>query len=268
MKKNTSPHLLMCISIFCMFSLGTVAQVGIGTSTPNGILDVTSSTNGVVFPRVVLTAANNPLPVVNPNGGVLALGTTVYNTTATTPPTATNNLYEGFYFWNGTRWIPQFELEESQIFEQTSVGQRVPNTPQNITGLTNRTFIPKYSGMYKIEVIMDYGGGQLNNPPSGNIHIIPAQANFNFTFNGTSTTKYINVLSAINLGNAAPHIVNVYKRPTIIMYMLLTAGTSYPFNLSITQIAGNGFVNGGASGTGMGYVGSNGPCSVEFTFVE
>ena len=69
---------------FAVFSLMTLcatlsyAQVGINTTTPNGALEISSSTNGVVFPRVALTATNVAAPVVNPNGGSLAPGTTVF----------------------------------------------------------------------------------------------------------------------------------------------------------------------------------------------
>jgi hypothetical protein len=79
------------------------AQVGIGTVTPRGALDINSSTNGFVPPQVALTAVNVATPIVNPQGGALATGTIVYNTaTAGTNP---NNVTPGYYFWNGTNWI-------------------------------------------------------------------------------------------------------------------------------------------------------------------
>jgi len=79
------------------------AQVGIGTTTPRGALEINSSTNGFVPPQVGLTAINAAAPVVNPQGDVLANGTMVYNTATT--GTAPNNVTPGYYFWNGTVWI-------------------------------------------------------------------------------------------------------------------------------------------------------------------
>lgn len=79
------------------------AQVGIGTTTPNGALDVNSSTQGFLLPRVSLTASNVALPIVNPAGGALINGTMVYNTA--TSGVFPNNVLPGYYYWNGSNWI-------------------------------------------------------------------------------------------------------------------------------------------------------------------
>lgn len=83
----------------------TTGAVGIGTSTPQGALDVVAGSNnyGFVIPRVALTASNAQAPVTNPQTGVIPAGTIVYNTA--TAGTAPNNVAPGLYFWNGTRWI-------------------------------------------------------------------------------------------------------------------------------------------------------------------
>lgn len=84
--------------------LGAFAQVGINTTDPQAVLDIESDENGILIPRVILTAANIAAPVVNPAGGALEVSTLVYNTaTAGTPP---NNVVPGFYYWNGTLWVP------------------------------------------------------------------------------------------------------------------------------------------------------------------
>lgn len=80
------------------------AQVGVGTTTPNGALDVSSTTNGFVPPRVALSATNVAAPISNPNGGGNPVaGTIVWNTaTAGVMP---NNVAPGLYYWDGTRWV-------------------------------------------------------------------------------------------------------------------------------------------------------------------
>ncbi|MCS6818863.1 MAG: hypothetical protein RMJ53_08220, partial [Chitinophagales bacterium] len=73
-------------------------NVGIGTTTPDGKLDIVSTNDGLLIPRVALTAANSSSPLTSP-----AVSELVYNTaTAGTPP---NDVTPGFYYWNGTRWV-------------------------------------------------------------------------------------------------------------------------------------------------------------------
>lgn len=87
-----------------LFIDGGTDAVGIGTDTPNGVLEINSSTTGLVLPRVALQATNIQAPIVNPRGAVaLEPGTTVYNTaTAGTTPI---NVAPGLYYWNGSRWV-------------------------------------------------------------------------------------------------------------------------------------------------------------------
>ena len=76
------------------------AQTGIGTTTPSpsAKLEVASSNQGFLPPRIALTATNAASPVTSPATGLL-----VYNTATTgTPP---NNVAPGYYFWNGSAWV-------------------------------------------------------------------------------------------------------------------------------------------------------------------
>lgn len=72
------------------------AQVGIGTTTPNGALEVTSSTDGMLIPRISLTATN-VATIATPTISEL-----VYNTNTTV---GVNGVSPGFYYWDGTNWI-------------------------------------------------------------------------------------------------------------------------------------------------------------------
>ena len=85
------------------------AQVGVGTTTPQGALDLnpTIATNyGFAPPRVALTATNLQAPVVNPQGGVIPNGTLVWNTgTSLLAVPIADRVAPGMYYWNGTRWI-------------------------------------------------------------------------------------------------------------------------------------------------------------------
>jgi len=88
------------------FPLFTIAQVGINTTTPNAMLDVQSTNNGVLIPRVQLTSTLDNTTIINPNAGPLVTSTLVYNMAPA--GIAPNNVIAGFYYWNNTasRWIP------------------------------------------------------------------------------------------------------------------------------------------------------------------
>jgi hypothetical protein len=83
------------------FSINLSAQnVGIGTSMPDASakLDVVDANRGLLIPRVALTATNASGPVTSPATSLL-----VYNTAI--DGTAPNNVWPGFYYWNGTKWV-------------------------------------------------------------------------------------------------------------------------------------------------------------------
>jgi len=98
----TFSQLVLAVSVALCFQT-SFSQVGIGTTTPRGALDISSTTQGIVPPAVALTNINIQAPVINPQGGVIPAGTFVWNTnTAGSIPT---NVSPGLYYWNGTRWI-------------------------------------------------------------------------------------------------------------------------------------------------------------------
>lgn len=82
--------------------ISVLAQVGVGTTTPRGALDINSSTQGVVVPTVSLVDVLTQT-AVNPQGGAIPAGTIVYNDA--TSGASPNNVGPGLYFWNGARWV-------------------------------------------------------------------------------------------------------------------------------------------------------------------
>lgn len=90
---------IVILALFLVFLSGK-AQTGIGTSTPSASakLEVASSTQGFLPPRLALTATNAASPVTSPATGLI-----VYNTASA--GTAPNTVAPGYYFWNGTAWI-------------------------------------------------------------------------------------------------------------------------------------------------------------------
>src|SRR6187402_2389438 len=78
---------LLLIQAYCF------AQVGVGTTTPTGALDITSTTDGLIIPRIRLVNTATTT-VVTPTISEL-----VYNTATT------GDVTPGFYYWDGTKWI-------------------------------------------------------------------------------------------------------------------------------------------------------------------
>ncbi|PXV62836.1 hypothetical protein CLV62_11752 [Dysgonomonas alginatilytica] len=79
----------------CLSTNLIYAQIGIGTETPDhsSILDISSTNQGVLFPKVALLSDKDQVTVANPQEGLL-----VYNT-------GTGGLkYQGLVCWDGTSW--------------------------------------------------------------------------------------------------------------------------------------------------------------------
>lgn len=91
------------LTLLLVFPFLSLAQVGINTTAPKAALDVESTNNGMLIPRVQLTSTLDATTVVNPNTGPLETSTLVYNIAAA--GTVPNNVVAGFYYWNGSQWI-------------------------------------------------------------------------------------------------------------------------------------------------------------------
>lgn len=111
----------------------TSAQVGIGTTTPQGALDITSTNDGLLIPRVALMlGANFPLPLSAPVNSEI-----IYNTA--TVGTAPNNVTPGFYFWRTSpapaRWV-RFVTGDVALGWMTN-GNSGLNAADNFLGTTD-----------------------------------------------------------------------------------------------------------------------------------
>lgn len=156
-------RLITKLSVFVVlssvfFTSQVNAQVGINTTVPEGILDISSNNQGVVFPRVSLTDKLMQAPVTNPNGANLVIGTVVYN--INTSGAYPNNVIPGYYFWDGTSWI---EMNSDNIYkndgiinEERTVGVtntvNFDNSTFLIDGINNRVGVGVTSPLGKFHV--------------------------------------------------------------------------------------------------------------------
>jgi hypothetical protein len=91
---------IVSVIVLGLVFLNGKAQTGIGTTTPSpsAKLEVFSTNQGFLPPRIALSATNATNPVTSPATGLL-----VYNTA--TNGTTPNNVAPGYYYWNGTAWV-------------------------------------------------------------------------------------------------------------------------------------------------------------------
>ena len=256
---------LLLICIFLGLCNSLYAQVGINTKTPSGILDVNSSIYGMVLPRIALTATNVAAPVLNPQGGGLVAGTVVYNTNSTT--TGSDDVYKGIYVWNGTEWVNKFTKKHAQFFTQSSFFQPRSNQGyEDIPGLDNQSFTANYTGVYKVEISMNFGAGYIVNASAGT-DVGTQDGIFRFVFDGNTYLMPVKTYGTRTDGGT--NYYAIWEQFSIVDYLNLTAGTSYSFNLDFDQADSPGFVNNGNSGTGKGFIGipDHVPCSVEFIYI-
>lgn len=86
----------------CVVSEAFSQNVGINSTgaapAASAMLDIASSSSGLLIPRVALTAANTAGPVTSP-----AVSLLVYNTA--TAGTAPNDVSPGYYYWDGAKWV-------------------------------------------------------------------------------------------------------------------------------------------------------------------
>lgn len=98
LNNQTMKQFLFSSSLFLLSFLAN-AQVGVGTTNPLGALDVTSTNDGLVVPRVALTFGFNlPQPLSSPTVSEM-----IYNT-STTSNAGFGIVTPGFYYWTGSKW--------------------------------------------------------------------------------------------------------------------------------------------------------------------
>ncbi len=155
------PHAMKRILFFIFttfFAFYSAAQVGIGTTTPRGALEVSNTTNGgILVPSYALTGDNDAVTVINPQGGALETGTLVYNSATVT---GSNSLRDGFVYWDGSNWnriMPKTEIMLRKFVAGGIGGSgSVFNFPSesfsNITGASyTGTSLTLPTGIYTIE---------------------------------------------------------------------------------------------------------------------
>ncbi len=247
------------------FYNNSYAQVGIGTVTPQGSLDITSTNQGVVLPRVILSRTDTQT-ISNPQTGVIPDGTVVYNTVTTVD--GNYSVYPGIYVWIVDKWVPQFSQKQSILIRQDGTDFRATNSEQNIP-LTASTFTPEFSGTYRIELSVNFGGGYMRNPSNADrLNVGSQTGNFKLTYNNGSDVDYLIPIKSYSARyRSGSNYYAIWKQQSIVFYVVINRGDTPTFNLSIQQTTDTQFENNGNSRNGRGNVGDDIPCTIEIDFV-
>lgn len=158
--------LLFIISL----TFNSYAQVGIGTTSPKGALEITSTNDGLLIPRISLSATN--IATVNtPTTSELVYNT---NTSAAGP----NQVTPGFYYWNGSLWV---RLANSTSNDWALTGNSGTTAGTNFIGTTDAQDLRfKTNGTNRMNI--SNTNGQIQSYYSG------AAATPAFSWNGDANT--------------------------------------------------------------------------------
>lgn len=271
--KNSIFALLMVIGQFPSWG-----QIGIGTSNPQGLLDI-SMTQGFVYPRVELSNTQTA-SITTPDGNPPVTGTMVYNTRNN--GTDASAVYPGLYQWNGTEWVAQFDKKDNKIYIQNNNLSTGHSVGEQGISFDSKTFVPQYYGTYKIKVSLHFGGGKMDLPTSAepddqHANFGAQGGDFIFSFNGQNHTVSMKSFSGNNNdalfdGGDLKEYTNAYNQAQFtILETDLIPGETYNIGLTFEQLIANGFVSDGAISTdGSGHIDINGDlgCVVEISYIN
>lgn len=191
-------------------SLRVWAQnVGINAtgSTPNtsAMLDVSSSSKGLLIPNVTLSSTTSNAPI----GASVATSLMVYNTAAA--GSGATAVYAGYYYWDGAKWV---RMANGNADAWLTTGNTGTTAGTNFLGTTDAVdLVFKTTGSERMRILSGGNVGINNSSPSekldvtGNIRFsgdlrpnnLPGSSNQILVSNGANTAPtWSNVTSVIN----------------------------------------------------------------------
>jgi hypothetical protein len=153
------------------------AQVGIGTVLPEGALDVSSTNEGLLIPRVALSATN-VATVLSPTVSEL-----VYNTF--TSALGPNQVSPGFYYWNGTIWVP---ITTGNLAAWSLTGNTGTVATTNFIGTTDAVdFVTRTNNTEKVRVTSAGNLGVGTPSPAAKLDVAAGVSTVNSVVNATGS---------------------------------------------------------------------------------
>jgi hypothetical protein len=192
--------LLIAALVACITQL--TAQVKIGdnpnTINANSILELESTNKGFLPPRVALTSLTSSSPLT----ATVAEGTLVYSDGGT--------LADGYYFWNGTRWVA---LASSRI--NSVLVKSAADLPAPVAGVITLVTGTEYqiNGTISLADKINLNGCSMRGEDSGNDKLVYTGTGELFTGNKTGNLRFLTLTAAsgsvfnINAGGTAQNMI-------------------------------------------------------------
>lgn len=258
--------------LFLLINITVMAQVGVGTTTPQASMDITSTNDGLLIPRIALSATN-VATVLTPTTSEL-----VYNTA--TSAVGPNQVTPGFYYWDGTLWI---RLSSGATNDWALTGNAGTTPGTNFIGTTDAQDLRiKTGGTDRLNIqnsngqLQSYFAGT-NTAPAFSWNADPntgvfrsAADNLSLTTNGTEGLR-VRENSNVSIGatyastNAAPTNGLRVQGQTVIgkasgedtrdIFSSHTSATAFNNVTGYPGVTGSRAISGYANGGGMGVFG-------------
>jgi hypothetical protein len=168
----------------------SAGNVGIGVATPQGALDITSTNNGLLIPRVAL-ALTTIATVTTPTTSEM-----VYNTATA------GDVTPGFYYWDGAKWVRIVTGAVSN--DWTNTGNTGTTAGTNFIGTTDAIdFVTKTNNTEKTRVTSAGNVGIGTAAPAAKLDVAAAVTTVNSVVNATGS---INDFLQYNIQNTSTGI--------------------------------------------------------------
>ena len=166
--------ILWYLSITIAGTITTKAQIGIGTTAPNAALDVTSTTDGLLIPRIALTITTAATPLTTPTTSEM-----VYNTATVADVTP------GYYYWDGTKWV---RLLSTIASNWNTTGNSGTTAGTNFIGTTDAIdFVTKTNNTEKTRVTSSGNVGIGTITPTAKLDVAAGVTTVNSVVNATGS---------------------------------------------------------------------------------
>jgi hypothetical protein len=135
--------------LFLLFTVSTFGQVGINTSNPQAVLDINSTTSGILIPRLTTTERN---AIVSPVNSMM-----IYNSTLNEFQYYLNTEWKSIittYNYSLTETVVGTWIDGKPIYRKTFVGEVEETTFLNISNLNIQNIVDVNSLCYNSETLI------------------------------------------------------------------------------------------------------------------
>ncbi|MDT8411695.1 MAG: tail fiber domain-containing protein [Vicingaceae bacterium] len=191
--KNPKINLLIISAFLCNNFFAQSVGINSTGTLPNGsaLLDVDaapSNDKGLLIPRIPLTATNNNAPI----GAGIANSLLVFNTATV------NDVFPGYYYWNGTQWVRFINAGNSSGGDWALLGNAGTNPSVNFLGTTdNQDLVFRTNNLEQARITAAGLVGVGTNNPLQKLHL--SGTSLNLRLENTSANTFD--LNSTNAGD-------------------------------------------------------------------